>query len=784
KRDHPQSFSYHASWFEGYHALEDYFTRLSYILSQGRQINHVVVIEPTTTAWMYQGTPELGKIGQSFTDFVNALEHTHAEYDLASEDIIKRFGKVDGKEFIINQAKYDLVIIPPNTENLNGATFELLSQYQQNGGELIFVGKLPTLLDGVPFQMPMIFQKEVTVDEAVNAAKERTAEDGLIIETDNKHIFHHRRRLADGEVLFLCNSSLTDKFYVEVKKNENYLFNLFNYCNAQNGAISSYLYPGKTETKIPLAPSESLLLVCSNDALIKQQHTLNPSFEKITTMPIPETKIRRLEDNVLTLDYVDVKVGGGERKDIYTWAANRFVFQKHGMGGNPWDSQVQFKDKLITKKFPDNSGFEATYHFTLQESIPKNLAIVIERSELYKIYCNDKEVKAIPNTWWLDRSFGKIDLSNVAKVGENNVKIVAQPMTIEHELEPAYLLGDFSLQKSDKGFIVVPPQPLSWEASEQTNVLKHSEEVEQVSWLSAGVGFRADKPELNDREPTLEFDFGQEQKIDAIRIWNYNERNLKQRGVKTVEITGLGKIDLPIGDGSAYELSFDSPQTFKTISFKILSNHNGVTYPIKENEQPKDNGFVGLAEVQFLTKKGDKLIPIKNVTVKASSELAIDSHDRKAKYLVNGNGLIQAEVQGWNRRGMPFYAGKVEYSQTFNVDNIDSSTKKYFVKLPSSPKGWYGSTAQIVVNGKSAGFVISATWQVDVTKLLSNGKNEISVIVFGTPKNLLGPHHAGAMRGSAWPGSFHRAPEHQPSGASYDTIDYGLFEPFQLFYVE
>ncbi|MDR0703696.1 MAG: hypothetical protein LBF88_01780, partial [Planctomycetaceae bacterium] len=54
------------------------------------------------------------------------------------------------------------------------------------------------------------------------------------------------------------------------------------------------------------------------------------------------------------------------------------------------------------------------------------------------------------------------------------------------------------------------------------------------------------------------------------------------------------------------------------------------------------------------------------------------------------------------------------------------------------------------------------------------------VIIYGTPKNLFGPHHAGAMRGQAWPNAFHRAPEHQPSGASYDTIGYGLFEPFTL----
>jgi hypothetical protein len=373
----------------------------------------------------------------------------------------------------------------------------------------------------------------------------------------------------------------------------------------------------------------------------------------------------------------------------------------------------------------------------------------------------------------------------------NNVKIVAQQMTIEHELEPAYLLGDFSLQNADKGFIVVPPTVLSMDSSE-TNAaaLKHNEELEQVSWLSAGVGFRPDEWKLEDRSPMLEFNFDKEQTISAIRIWNYNERNMKQRGVKTVEITGLGKVDLPIGDGSAYELSFPTPQKLSKVLFKILSNHNGTTFPIPENEQPKDNGFVGLAEVQFLTKTRDNIIfPINNVTVKATSELAIVSHDRKAVNLVNGNGLILSEVSGWNGQGMPFYAGKVEYSQTFDIKAIDLS-KKYFVQLPSKfsqfnsklhSQGWYGSTAQIIVNDQSAGFVVFGSQQIDVTKFLKGGNNKICVIIYGTPKNLLGPHHVGKRRGSAWPNAFQRAPEHQPKGANYDTIGYGLFAPFVLF---
>ena len=42
-------------------------------------------------------------------------------------------------------------------------------------------------------------------------------------------------------------------------------------------------------------------------------------------------EIRRLEPNVLTLDYVDVTAGGETRTNQYFYAANQFAWQKNGM---------------------------------------------------------------------------------------------------------------------------------------------------------------------------------------------------------------------------------------------------------------------------------------------------------------------------------------------------------------------------------------------------------------------------------------------------------------------
>jgi hypothetical protein len=176
--------------------------------------------------------------------------------------------------------------------------------------------------------------------------------------------------------------------------------------------------------------------------------------------PVADPKIHRLDPNVLVLDYIDVQARGESRSNLYFYQANQFIWEKNGMPRNPWDSAVQFKSELISKTFPADSGFEASYKFAIESEIPENLAIVIERPDLYRVSCNGQPVQAKPGDWWLDKAFGRIPIAKLAHPGENVVTIVASPFTMFHELEPAYLIGNFTLQPGPRGFTVLPDQPL------------------------------------------------------------------------------------------------------------------------------------------------------------------------------------------------------------------------------------------------------------------------------------------------------------------------------------
>ncbi len=609
KCDHPQSFSYHEPWWPAYHVMTRYFTRLSAALSQGEQINRILVIEPTTTAWMYQNASDspdrLKQIGDTFFDLLMSLERAQVDYDLGCENVMASHSSVvanpaKGTELIVGLRSYHTVVLPPWTETLSAKTVALLETFLRDGGVVISCGPAPALVDGRPSdrgaklaQSPGWRQVEPAM--ASDVLLPSWGKDFLAIRRtpgDAGTLFHHRRKLADGELLFLVNTSIESPTSGMIQSNSRGV----EQWNLHTGAIGPYPF-GKfqhaIECRFSLPPCGSLLLFFSGER--KDLVPAPAECKWAAVKPSGAIETCRVEPNVLTIDYMDVTAGGETKKNLYFHKANRFAFQKNGMERNPWDSAVQFKDELITRKFPADSGLEATYRFTIQQSVPQKLAIVIERPDLYKITCNGKPVTPVPGAWWLDKAFGKIDLAGAAKVGENEVTVKASPFTIFHELEPAYLLGEFSLRSTDHGFVVVP------------------------------------------------------------------------------------------------------------------------------------------------------------------------------------GGALSVGPKGWKEQGHPFYAAGVAYRQTFTVAQ---PAGKYRVSLPK----WYGSVARVSVNGKPAGYVFEQPWQCDVTGLLKPGANTIEVLVIGTLKNTLGPHHAAKpVLGTAWPAMFHQGPEiGPPPGADYQTVSYGLFAPFVL----
>jgi len=89
--------------------------------------------------------------------------------------------------------------------------------------------------------------------------------------------------------------------------------------------------------------------------------------------------------------------------------------------------------------------------------------------------------------------------------------------------------------------------------------------------------------------------------------------------------------------------------------------------------------------------------------------------------------------------------------------------------------------AELVVNKQRAALLLNDLEKTDISSLVTDGENTLSLIVCGSLRNLLGPHHDAKATGSTWPAMFWKSPATgQPPGNQYFTLDYGLMEPFEL----
>jgi hypothetical protein len=544
---------------------------LSVALSSGQQVNPILLLEPTTTVWMYQNDKRIDQIGSQFQSLLMSLERAQVEYDLGSEDIIARNGSADGPWLVVGRRRYRTIVLPPRTENLNAKTVDLLESCLKAGATVLCCSQPPERVDGRASSRGMDVSKLAgwkQVDAAALSSKLlKRSDDGFAIERDaNDHglLFHHRRQLADGQLLFLVNTSMDSPSRGTIRSPAR---GIEQWCPT-TGRVLPYHFTTTergAKARFELSPCGSLLLLLSNEP---KPSAPNGPARIVRFKAVSPPRIRRLDDNVLVLDYLDLTTGGQTTKSAHCRQATRQLFIRNGFSGNPWFESVQFADEHIRRKFPPESGFEATYRFVIATQVPERLQFVLERPDLYKdITCNGVPVAAIPGAWWLDRSFGRIDIHTAAQVGENTVTIKASPFTVFHELEPAYVLGNFSLQPAENGFVIAPETPMRLETSTtQRTAQPKGSDLQPQGWNAQGHPFYstgvAYVEEFDVSQPTgryfveLSDWLGSVAKVSvngksagyiAWRPWEYEVSELIRPGHNQVEIIVIGTLRNTLG---------------------------------------------------------------------------------------------------------------------------------------------------------------------------------------------------------------------------------------------
>jgi hypothetical protein len=470
KYDYPQSFTYHSPWWPYYRELNRYYARLSLALSMGAEAGDILVIEPTTSAWMYAArsnpNARMAEIGQEFQTFVTTLEEAQVHYDLGSENIMKDHGAVEGSSLIVGKKAYRTVVIAPGTENLDAPTVQLLESYVRNGGKVI-VFDTPGRIDGAPDDGVRTLleggDQIVYASELVETAIELHLLDGhaMFSEADGGNLYHMRRTFADGSLVFLANASMQDQHRgtLRIRGGDALVLDLFTgdilaYPHELDGAYISVDYT--------LYPAGSMLMYFP-EARVSGYEPYVPEPKEMEQVPASETAVQRLRPNVLTIDFCDVQLGGNTLDDLHVYNAADTVYKHYGFeDGNPWNHSIQYRQMTVDRDtFSTHTGFSVRYQFEAEGDVDfSSLRVVAESPEVWTVKVNGKHVQSEPGEWWIEQGFAVYNIANQARRGDNTIELSTERMRIHAEVEPVYVLGNFNLEATSGGWKIVEHTPL------------------------------------------------------------------------------------------------------------------------------------------------------------------------------------------------------------------------------------------------------------------------------------------------------------------------------------
>jgi hypothetical protein len=497
KFDYPPSFSYHEPWWESYRLLGDYIGRISMAMSAGDQINRTLVLQPNTTAWMYFSrkvrNPEIYGIRNGFKHFVYRMEQQHLEYDLGSEYVLRTLGKVKGDRLSVGERDYSLVVIPAEMENLDRFTLDLLDFYLEKGGKVLSFGGKLIRVDGkeseegsvLASRYPDQWYEAGDLEDPAALNLLRQEDFSMTEENPNGMLYHQRRVLEDGQLLFVVNSHKSRKAAATVVLEGKHVLRLDPVTGRE------YLFPcereaGNVRFRVDLEPAGSALFAVVERKPAGMEAYPFPADEKV----LPgsgEVRTGRDGDNIFVINYLDLKSRKEEQKDIYFMDGLIGLFRENGIDmGNPWQHKIQYRQDYLEldSLFGPESGFQAGYHFfirdNLDEAALRSIRCVVERPGLWELQVNGHPLSKTEGAYWIDRDFPVYEAGPFLKSGWNTLTLTAPRMHILAEVMPVYLLGDFLVVPAEKGFEIAGGEEPSLGSWKEQGMPFYSQQVNYI----------------------------------------------------------------------------------------------------------------------------------------------------------------------------------------------------------------------------------------------------------------------------------------------------------------
>ncbi|MBQ8575837.1 MAG: hypothetical protein IJ447_07330 [Clostridia bacterium] len=466
KRDYPASIGHQSSWYKEYSYIEDHFARVNTMMTRGTADVKIGVIHPVESYWIHYGpTDKTGitrnELDERFKQVTEWLLYGALDFDFISESLLKDQFSGANKTFNVGKMNYDVVVVPA-CETLRSSTIKALNEFAENGGKVIFMGEVPSMVDAVVSDAPKALADKCENISWSKARLFKALEPYRTVEIRGKwgnpsnNLMYGMRNDGDGKNLFICH--VKGAFRTAIDEKETYTISIKGeykptLMDSLTGEIKDYpatYYNGNTVLKWECYTQSSILLRLEpgkTDAIEAKAEELG-ELEYLAD----DMEIILDEPNVCVLDMAEWKIDDGEwqKKEevlrLCVKAKELLNFSTASVhGAQPWVMGKVESKNTITTKMTFVSDVEVD-----------DAMLALEDFEESEIIFNGNKIDKISQGYYVDFSITKVNIGKINK-GENTV-IVTKPFTVVSNVENMFILGDFGVEVAGTSVKIVEPK--------------------------------------------------------------------------------------------------------------------------------------------------------------------------------------------------------------------------------------------------------------------------------------------------------------------------------------
>ncbi len=452
KRDYPGSFLHQATWYGEHKALETYFARLSVAATSGKPVCDTLVIHPVESLWCqihpgwadgFDGvTPAVKGLERDFVRTFNYLMEAQKDFDYGDEGLLAEYAAVERGVLRVGAMEYRQVVVS-GCLNIRSSTYRLLKTFQDQGGQLLFIGIPPRFVDCEKTRACHdLAHKGVHIplnrQAVVNLFRQQPSP--VKIQADvAKNFYLQLRQAEDGLTAVLWNKSRSRSFRdLEIsvpKAGSVALWDCFtgekNALPVQNGQV-----------KLDFAPGQERVLRIGRQAEVLP--IWQARHDRHWTSLGQPTGYALDEDNVYVLDMANLWLedqqiaGSQEILELDRMLRTRLGFAlRGGEMLQPWARE---------KKTFAGKSIRLQYSIEMEVLPGAPLTLALEPMEGLRLSVNGKQVKLErKDRFWVDNCYTLYQLPcDIWKLGSNTLEVTAT-YGEESGLEAMFLLGSFGV---------------------------------------------------------------------------------------------------------------------------------------------------------------------------------------------------------------------------------------------------------------------------------------------------------------------------------------------------